>query len=341
MEDRNRATGNSSTRVIVRVVLYYIVLLGAGWALLDRIPRMPSVESRGIEALFGLAPPGAAGVQPSGVALDQYGLSFAVMAAMVASILLSIPVAWVYLLTRAKRGYQQSVVQLLIILPLVVAGIVVLVKYSLALAFSLAGIVAAVRFRNTLDDSKDAVYVFLATGIGLAAAVNIPVAAVISVIFNATMLVLWATDFGRAPVALDGVMAERRLKQAEELARTGTFVAQLDKELFRDMTKEQLEGVAQRAWKRAHENEPDSGESPGEIRLRITTIDAESMRAALEPQLTEQVKRWTLNTEENIPDGDLETVCYSVKLRRKGTAEEVESLVRAAASPWIVSVEVE
>jgi hypothetical protein len=61
-------------------------------------------------------------------------------------------------------------VQLLIILPLVVAGIVVLVKDSLALAFSLAGIVAAVRFRNTLDDSKDAVYVFLATGVGLAAA---------------------------------------------------------------------------------------------------------------------------------------------------------------------------
>jgi hypothetical protein len=169
---------------------------------------------------------------------------------MLASILLSLPVAWIYLLTRAKRGYQQSVVQLLIILPLVVAGIVVMVKYSLALAFSLAGIVAAVRFRNTLDDSKDAVYVFLATAIGLAAAVNIPVAAVISILFNATMLILWATDFGHAPVALDGNIAERRLKQAKELARTGTFVAQLDNEVFRNMTREQLEGVAERAWKR-------------------------------------------------------------------------------------------
>lgn len=341
MEAKNRSSTDSGLRVVIRVVLYYIILLAAGWALLDRIPRMPSVESRGIEALFGLAPTAGPAGRAAGPALDQYGLSFAVMAAMVASILLSIPVAWVYLLTRAKRGYQQSVVQLLIILPLVVAGIVVLVKYSLALAFSLAGIVAAVRFRNTLDDSKDAVYVFLATAIGLAAAVNIPVAAVISVIFNATMLVLWASDFGHAPVALDGSMAERRLKQARDLARTGTFVAQLDNEVFRDMTREQLEGVAQRAWKRAHDSDSASAEDAPEMLLRITTTNSESLRAAVEPQLTAQVKRWTLISDDNLSDGDLETVCYSVKLRRKGTAEEVSSLIHAAASPWIVSVEVE
>jgi hypothetical protein len=66
------------------------------------------------------------------------------------------------------------------------------------------GIVAAVRFRNTLDDSKDAVYVFLATAIGLASAVNLPVAAVISIGFNALALVMYYTDFGSAPVELDG-----------------------------------------------------------------------------------------------------------------------------------------
>ena len=88
---------------------------------------------------------------------------------MLAAAAVALPVAWIYTLTRSKRGYQQSVVQLLIILPVVVAGILVMVKYSLTLAFSLAGIAAAVRFRNSLDDSKDAVYVFLVTGIGMAA----------------------------------------------------------------------------------------------------------------------------------------------------------------------------
>src|SRR5436305_15105982 len=103
---------------------------------------------------------------------------------MTSALLLSIPCACVYVLTRATKGYPQSVVHLLIVLPLVVSGIVVLVQYSLALAFSLAGIVAAVRFRNTLDDSKDADYVFLATAIGLAAAVNVPASCVISVLLK-------------------------------------------------------------------------------------------------------------------------------------------------------------
>src|SRR4029079_15427196 len=187
--------------------------------------------------------------------LDETTLGITVAVAMLASVLLSLPVAWVYLLTRAKRGYQQSVVQLLIILPLIVSGIVLLVKYSITLAFSLAGIVAAVRFRNTLDDSKDAVYVFLATAIGLAAAVNLPVAAVISIGFNALVLVLYYTDFGSAPVELERRIAEQRLKRARQLARTGTFVGRIDDEVFRNMTREQLEGVAQRAWKRAQATE--------------------------------------------------------------------------------------
>ncbi len=80
-----------------------------------------------------------------------------------------LPVSWVYILTRQKKGFRQSVVQTLIILPIVVAGVVLLVKNSIALAFSLGGIVAAVSFRNTLRDTKDAVYIFLAIGVGLAA----------------------------------------------------------------------------------------------------------------------------------------------------------------------------
>src|SRR5204862_2745510 len=122
---------------------------------------------------------------------------------MIGSVLLALPVAWVYTMTRKKRGYDQSVVQTLILLPALTAGVVVLVKYSLALAFSLAGIVAAVRFRTSLDDSKDAVYIFLATAMGLAAGVQLPVAAVISVMFNVLALILWYTDFGK-PAAFDG-----------------------------------------------------------------------------------------------------------------------------------------
>ena len=158
-----------------------------------------------------------------------------------------------------------------------------LVKYSLALAFSLAGIVAAVRFRNTLDDSKDAVYVFLATAIGLASAVNLPVAAVISIGFNTIVLVLWYTDFGSAPVELDGRIAEQRLKRARQLARTGTFVARIDDEVFRNMTREQLEGVAERAWQRAQAQDGDDAAAGGDPRCasaRATSPRCGARRAA-------------------------------------------------------------
>lgn len=338
MEAAKKRPIDSGTRVLVRVVIYYILLLTGGWLLLKQIPRLPASESGTFEALFGLAQ-GNAVAQGSAPALSEYRLALAVAASMLASILLSLPVAWIYLLTRAKKGYQQSVVQLLIILPLVVAGIVVLVKFSLALAFSLAGIVAAVRFRNTLDDSKDAVYVFLATAIGLAAAVNIPVAAVISIMFNATMVILWATDFGHAPVALDGSIAERRLRQAKEMARTGTFVAQLDNEVLRNMNREQLEGVAERAWKRANQSE-SSDASPADRILTIVTTDAESLREVVEARLTAHVKSWQLATNDVSPDGDEDVLEYSVKLRKRGTPEELEALIRAAAPQWLVSVEV-
>src|SRR5690606_12314742 len=97
---------------------------------------------------------------------------------------LVLAVAWVYRYTRGLRT-DRTLVQSMLVLPLVVAGIVIVVKNSLALAFSLAGIVAAVRFRNTLKDPRDAVYVFLALGLGLAAGVQaLDIALVISLSFN-------------------------------------------------------------------------------------------------------------------------------------------------------------
>ena len=89
---------------------------------------------------------------------------------------------------------------------------------------------------------------------------NLPVAAVLSIGFNVIVLVLWYTDFGSAPVELDGRIADRRLRRARQLARTGTFVARIDDEVFRDMTREQLEGVAERAWRRAHAADEESAE---------------------------------------------------------------------------------
>ena len=322
-----------ATRVVLRCVIYYVILIGGATLAWPYLPRTGGLPSLSLDAMFGL--PSATSRQPSATP-DGLALAGGVAIAMLASVLLALPVAWVYLVTRAKRGYQQSVVQLLIILPAVVAGVVLLVKYSLALAFSLAGIVAAVRFRNTLDDSKDAVYVFLATAIGLSAAVNLPVAAVLSIGFNLIVLVLWYSDFGSAPMELEGRIADRRLRRARQLARTGTFVARIDNEVFADMTREQLEGVAERAWRRAQGTDEDGAPSL-EMRLRVRTRDVAAMRSAVEPRLEEHTKLWRAGPVTS-SDG-IDVVDYIVQLRKKARSDELLALVRAAGSADVLDAE--
>ena len=128
------------------------------------------------------------------------GLAESILWLLIASIgalLTVVPVAWTYMAIRTQDEYEQSLVETIIVLPIAVTSVVVIVHNSLALAFSLAGIVGAVRFRNTLKSSGDALFVFLATGVGLSAGTGaIEVAIVTSVMFNYTFIGLWAADFG-------------------------------------------------------------------------------------------------------------------------------------------------
>ena len=324
-----------ATRVVLRVIAYYVVLIGLGWIVLDRLP-----EASGFS--FNLDPVLTGGASARKIAteavVDESTRAAAVASAMAAAMLLALPVAWIYQLTRAKRGYQQSIVQLMIILPLVVAGVVILVKNSLALAFSLGGIVAAVRFRNTLDDSKDAVYVFLVTGIGLAAAVDIPVATVISLLFNLTILVLWYTDFGNSPIELEGSIAAKRLKRAQELARTGTFVAQIDNEVMSNMSREQLEGLAQRALKRSR-GDGSKTDKPPEVLVRLRTRDPEGTRRGYELVLREFARGWR-SGETTVDVTGVATIDYFIKPKKSTQPEELLALAKTAGGPQLLEAEI-
>src|SRR5262249_16731673 len=81
---------------------------------------------------------------------------------------LMLPVSLVYTPARRTRQYSQAIVQTLLILPIVVAGVILIVRNSLALAFSLAGVVAAIRFRTTVSDARDMAFIFLAITVGFA-----------------------------------------------------------------------------------------------------------------------------------------------------------------------------
>jgi hypothetical protein len=114
------------------------------------------------------------------------------------AVLLAVPVSWVYFISSRARTIDQSFLQTIMILPVVVAGISLIVANSVALAFSLAGVVAAVRFRFTLRQPSDAMYIFVAIAIGLGSGIGaLGVATVISFAFVITTLLIWKMEYGK------------------------------------------------------------------------------------------------------------------------------------------------
>ena len=335
---------------VVRVAAYY-VLLGAVTALLlqvfpglaavfsaERLAEVSATASQSdplLDALEG-APP---------VMAPPVALAVTTALCMTGSFLLMLPVTWVYILTRRKKGFRQSVVQTLIILPIVVAGVVLLVKNSIALAFSLGGIVAAVSFRNTLRDTKDAVYIFLAIAVGLASGVQVmSAAAVMSIIFNLVILIFWYTDFGRAPAALEGPRAARRLERSLALAnRTNAFVAQLDRDILKSMAPEQLQALVQRARRRVGDGpgaveKPPKQPKPLDTVLRVQTPDPEAARPQVEAVLASQVKAWQFSRSERDTAGTA-VLEYRVRLRKRVPGPALAGELRARLGPRATGVE--
>ena len=349
--------------VITRVLAYYLVLFVVAYAVWQALPA--GVRSTALLTFAPLlVPSGVFGGGGGGGGFDALGrgefaraaaagaaggqepIAIVATVAAIGAFLLALPVAWVYMFTHHKKGYRQSSVHTLVLLPVVVAGITVLVKNSLALAFALAGIVAAVRFRTTLEDSKDAVYLFLATGLGLAAGVELDIAVSLSVTFNAIVLVLWYTDFARTPPRLEGVRAQRQLERALAIAnRTSQFVARVDQEILQGMAPEQLDALAARVLRRRAEGDPtlpNAAAQRFDARLSIVTTDVDALRDCIEPALEGTVKRWRFVGARSPSEAGAEeaVVEYEVRWRRDAAPGVVLDAVRESGAPYVVRVSV-
>ena len=140
-------------------------------------------------------------------------LAFASLGAAI----LIIPVSWVYFITSRTKEVDQSFVQTIIIMPIVVTGISMIVMNSLALAFSLAGIVAAVRFRFTLDQPSHAMYIFAAISIGLGSGIGaLGVAMVISMAFVYANMIIWKLEYGKVLSGAFFSMLTRRTRAEDD-----------------------------------------------------------------------------------------------------------------------------
>ncbi len=186
--------------LFVRLSVYYLVIALVMWVAYSQVPDLQRHLPLGVveNLLAEDDPTGLSGfeIHASSVT-NEFGGVLWLIVAILGAVILMIPVSWVYLAIRTQSKIDQSLIETIIILPIAVTGIVLIVHNSLALAFSLAGVVAGVRFRNVLKSTADSVFIFMAVGVGLAAGIGmLMIALIMTIIFNYTFLALWALNYG-------------------------------------------------------------------------------------------------------------------------------------------------
>lgn len=200
--------------------LYYAFWAGVVAFLLIRFPALRDVfPVGGISELAVRAGDQLAPVYPhveDTVLAPQGPLKLAIASAGAG--ILIVPVSWVYFITSRTKDVDQSLIQTIVILPIVVTGISMIVLNSLALAFSLAGIVAAVRFRFALEQPAHAMYIFVAISIGLGCGIgSLGVAGVISMAFVYANLIIWKVEYGKSASGPFFSMLTRRDRVEDDL----------------------------------------------------------------------------------------------------------------------------
>ena len=190
-----------ASRLLAKLTVYYVIIGAIVFAAVSLWPWMVGyLPIGGVEALVKQpsANPLEATEAVRAAHVGSLGESlFWLIVAIVGALIAALPVTWVYMGVRDDFEYDQSLVNTILVLPMVVTGIVIIVQNSLALAFALAGIAGAVRFRNSLKSSGDALFILLSVGVGLSAGIGaVELAAVMTIAFNYCFVGLWITEYG-------------------------------------------------------------------------------------------------------------------------------------------------
>jgi hypothetical protein len=316
---RNKHRHIRRTFPLFGLLLYFGALVGVASVLIDFVPGFrqalvaPIAEApRGeVDELITGGHPVIPG--PPSPWNGVTGRGVLALVAMTWALAVVLPVAWVLMRTRRLR-YDPSLVHTILVLPLVVAGVVLVVKNSLALAFALAGIVAGVRFRQSLDEPEEAVYVLLALGIGLAAGVQaLDVALVMSMAFTMVVMTFWRYDIGS--IYAKGKGAQLTIGDVRLLTRPGRAGA---KEVM-EREKALAEGM-----------KPDG-------LLIVRTPDHEAARRAIETVAGRHASEWRIS--DPITNNGLARLDALLRLKKDADPADVVAELEARWSDDIVAAE--
>jgi Domain of unknown function (DUF4956) len=283
----------------VRWYAVVLVLFGVVWWLSTGMPPAPAKDAGSVLTGEGalLAP---SAMLPR---MAQAGSAWiAALVQMLAALLLVVPLAGTYVLTRARPKYDRTLVQTVIVLPVAITAVLMMVSHSLALAFGLAGVVGAVRFRSTLDEAGDTVYIFTAIVIGFAAGIHaVGIAVILSMLFVTLELSMWYWDVA-SPSA--------RYWQHVTSSRTGTM-GTFEVPVSEEPAREQI--------------------------LRVDAKDLAAAEPLTAQALAKSTKRYRL-VGRSQADDKAGTLKYAVRLRKQVGWQEVSQRLKEVAGETIRSV---
>lgn len=321
--------------IVITVIAGFIILTGSAKAMMAPVTAGGQVLQDGLtggqqveqlvdgfwDPLFRSLPPLAYGA-----------------AAVVGAFLLALPVAFTYVRTRNRLKYDQSLVQTVIMLPVVVTAILIVVENSLALAFSLAGIVAAVRFRSNLKDNRDAVYIFAAVGIGFAAGVGtLSIATFLSLFFCVLELLLWKLDLTADHERTFGMLC---MPASAGRASGGFDLNAVHGDASSMMPSADTKLLAMGGAVPEVEVLPEGVPAPKKPseRLLVYVTDREKGREMADGILNQSTKEWKLRKTRN-GGNDQFVLDYRIRLKKKLSATAIIERLYAEGTPYIVAAE--
>ena len=320
--------------VAVLVLLLVYFLPGS----LDRIAAQGLVDvSQGPTVLQDALAPTTTGTLFATGSLAELAITTVMI--LLGTLVLMMPVTWVYMSARPIPGHSQTIVQTLIFLPIVVAGIVFMVQHSLALAFSLAGVMAAVRFRTTLRDTRDVVYIFLSIVVGFSAGVqSLAVGALVSIVFNLVILITWRYDYGRN--VLTPTANSQWAGPLHALAGPTGNHAIPDRDLVLSLTPEKADLLANRFDRVSRKLGRKKKKPRFDSVLSVRTYNVPETQALIEPLLEEKTKRWDLD-EVVTNVGKPSEIYYLTRLKRSVQRDDFLTALHENSNGLIDSVDFE
>lgn len=114
-----------------------------------------------------------------------------VCAAIIAAAVLGGLIFLTYKMTSDEFAFDKNIGLVLFLVPVVVALLLSVIGTNVARAFSIAGVLAIVRYRSAVIKPRDLVYIFFGMGAGFAVGVRLYIPALIFVILTCIIVVVY------------------------------------------------------------------------------------------------------------------------------------------------------